>query len=163
MFTASHLIPSFARNLNLIRTHVAGFSQADALRQPPFRSNCALWVVGHLACYRNFILAHLDEAPTFDRAAAERFQVGSAPVLGDEPGLPLLSNLLAMLDAAQVRIEAALPNLDPARAAEGVPFGAYTHPIPRSEAILHLMRHEAYHTGQLELLAEIVKSDKGGK
>jgi hypothetical protein len=160
MFSANDLVASFARNLHLIHAHLKEFSQTDALQQPPFRSNCALWIVGHLAAYRNAALEHLGLPPTFDATAALRFKVGSAPVLGDEPGLPLLSDLLAALDAAQTQIAAAMPHLDAARAADPVSYGAFAHPIPRAEAIVHLMRHESYHTGQLELLAEMVKGGR---
>ena len=158
MFSASFLINSYARNLHFIRTHTAGFSQADALRQPPFRGNCALWIVGHIALYRNTVLEQLQQAPTFDPALAQRFKAGSAAVLGEEPGLAQLSNMLTALDASQERIAAILPAFDATRAAELIRFGSLTDPLTRAETLLFLMRHEAYHTGQLELLAEMTRN-----
>jgi hypothetical protein len=161
MFSADDLIPSFARNLSLIRTFTDGFDRADALRPPPFRSNCALWIVGHIAVYRSVLCElHLDQPPTVDAATVARFKKDSAPVLGEEPGLPQLAELLASLDVAQARIAAALPILDAARAHELVEYGAFPDPRRRSEVIVHLMRHEAYHTGQLELLAEMVRGGR---
>lgn len=156
-FPASDIIASYARNLWSIRMFMNGFDRADALRQPPFRSNCALWIVGHIAVYRSVLCEHLLLPPTVDAATAARFKKDTAPVLGEEPGLAQLDDLLASLDVAQERLAAALPQLNPAHAAELVPYGAFPDPRTRSEVIVHLMRHEAYHTGQLELLAEMVK------
>jgi uncharacterized damage-inducible protein DinB len=158
MFTPDLLINAFARNLHFIKTHTAGFTQADSLRQPPFKGNCANWIVGHIALYRNTILEHLLQAAAIDPVQAQRYKAGSEPVLGDEPGLATIDAIIAALETAQARIAAGLPALTPERGAEMIKFGTLPNPISRAETMIFLLRHEAYHTGQLEILAEMVKS-----
>ena len=156
MITAEQLGAMYARNLMFIHEKTAGFSHADALLQPPVPGNCTNWIVGHIAVYRNRILGFLGREPTLDPAIGARYVRDSPPVLGDEPGIGQLADLLAALDAAQGRLEAALRELTPERAAETVGFGQFSMSL--AEMLLFLLRHEAYHTGQLELLHELAQA-----
>ncbi len=155
MFTVEMAINAYARNLFFIKNHTKGFTHADALLTPQANGNCANWLLGHIAAYRNKVLDHLELAPIFDVAQAERYQANSAPVLADGPDIAQLDDLLEAIEIAQGRIEHGFRQFNPARAAEMTKIGPWD--MTRAEATLFLMRHEAYHTGQLELLAELAR------
>lgn len=156
MFTVEMLINAYARNLHFIKTHTKGFTQADALRQPQPSGNCANWIVGHIAAYRSKVLEHLALDPVFDTAQAARYQANTPPVLGEEPGIAILDDLLEAIELAQTRIEHGLQHFTPIRAAEMTQIGPWN--MTRAEAVLFLMRHESYHTGQLEFLSELARA-----
>jgi uncharacterized damage-inducible protein DinB len=158
MFTAESVSNIYARNLFFIKQLTAGFSHADSLRQPPVRGNCANWIVGHIAAYRNRILTILEQEPTLDPAIATRYARDSAPVLGDEPGLGQFFTLIDAIEAAQPHIATGIARLTPEGAARVSTFGQNS--MSAAEWMLFLLRHEAYHTGQLELLQELVKAAK---
>ena len=158
MITAEHLIKAYARNLHFVKTLTAGYSQADSLIQPPVQGNCANWIVGHIATSRNRVLELLGEPLTLDPQIAARYGNGSLPVLGEEAGIGQLADLVAAIEAAQARLAVALPQLTPVAGEQIVISGAFTQSVV--EWMLFLLRHEAYHTGQLELLQEVVKARK---
>jgi uncharacterized damage-inducible protein DinB len=155
MFTAEMVINAFARNLFFIKHYTQGFSHADALLQPHARGNCANWILGHIATYRNTILEHLGLPPAFDPQTAKRYVANTPPVLADGPDIARFDDILAAIEHAQTQIEAGIRAFDPARAAEMTQFGP--REMTRAEAVLAAMRHEALHTGQLELLSELPK------
>jgi uncharacterized damage-inducible protein DinB len=155
MFTVDMVINAYARNLFFIKNHTQGFSHADALLQPHARGNCANWVLGHIAAYRDKVLDHLGLPAVFGAAAA-RYQANTPPVLSDGPDIAQLGVMLEAVETAQGRIEQGLRAFAPERAAEVITFAQ--REMTRAEAVLFLLRHEAYHTGQLELLAELPKS-----
>ena len=139
---------NYGRNLLFLREKTDGLTDAEALLQPPFPGlNCLNWQVGHIAAFRDRLLILLDAAPTLDPAIAARYAPNSAPVLGPEPGIGELAGLLAAIATSQERLNAALPALAPARAAEVVGAGQFTMTI--EEWVVFYMRHEAYHVGQL--------------
>jgi uncharacterized damage-inducible protein DinB len=158
MLTAQHLISAYARNLTFIKQLTAGFSHADSLIQPPVQGNCVNWVVGHILAYRNRILTILGETLVVDETIAARYARDSKPVLGDEPGLGQFPEMVAALELAQDRLATGMGQMTPEQAERIFSFGQFT--MPAAEWMLFLLRHEAYHTGQLELLQEIVKAEK---
>lgn len=159
MITAEGLVTAFSRNASYVHAHLDGLSHAEALLQPPARGNCILWIMGHIVCYRNYILDALGEPPALPESQAARFARGSAPVLADEPGLAQLQTLLEAFDQAQERLAAGLRRLTPEQAAQVITQRDFT--LPRAELVMSYMRHESYHAGQFELLREIVLSRRG--
>jgi hypothetical protein len=153
MITLEVLVRGLTRNAEYIHTHLAGLTHAESLAQPPARGNCILWIVGHIVCYRNYALNVLGLPRVIADEIAHRFARGSAPVLGDEPGLPVLEELLRAYDESQAQIFGALRTLTPEAAVAVVTEGDFT--LPRAELLVTYMRHESYHAGQLELLREI--------
>ena len=153
MITAEALIRGWTRNCEYIHTHLDGLTHAEALLQPPAPGNGILWILGHVVCYRNYALNVLGQPRVVADEVAARFARGSAPVLGEEPGLPRFEELMNAYDEAQVRLAAALRALTPEAAVEVVTEGHFTE--PRAELIMIYMRHESYHAGQFELLREI--------
>lgn len=145
----------YARNVAQVKGFADGLSHAQSLIQPPAGWNCMNWIVGHIACYRNRILGILDQSLTLDPAIAGRYPRDSAPILGDEPGIGQLADLVAAIEASQPGLEAGLAALTGARAAEMITLGSFT--MSRSDFMVFYMRHEAYHTGQLEFLSALAR------
>jgi uncharacterized damage-inducible protein DinB len=139
---------NFGRNMVFLREKTDGLTQAESVLQPPFPGlNCLNWQVGHIASFRNRLLQLLGEEPTLDPAIAQRYAAGSDPVLGDEPGIGQLDDLLRAIGEAQERLIAALPKLAPERAAEVLSAGQFSMTV--GEWVMFYMRHEGYHIGQL--------------
>ncbi len=139
---------NFGRNLIFIREKTEGLTHAESILQPPFPGlNCLNWQVGHIASFRDRLLVLLGCEATLDQAVAQRYAAGSAPVLGDEPGIGQLDDLLRAIGVAQERLLDAIPKIAPERAAEVFGAGQFTMTI--GEWVMFYMRHEAYHIGQL--------------
>lgn len=120
------LLFNFGRNMIFLREKTDGLSHAESVLQPPFPGlNCLNWQVGHIATFRNRLLQ----------------------LLGDEPGIGQLADLLQAIEAAQERLVATLPTVTPERAAEVVGAGQFSMTV--GEWVLFYARHEAYHIGQL--------------
>lgn len=158
MLTAENLITMYERNIMFTQQMTAGFTHADSLVQPPVQGNCVNWVIGHIVAYRNRILTVLGEPPVLDEQAAARYARDSKPILSDEPGISQFADLMQALDASQARVAASLRSLTPEQATVAVSIAQFT--MSKAEWMLFLLRHEAYHTGQLELLQEVVKQQK---
>jgi hypothetical protein len=147
MMTESILF-NYGRNLLFLREKTDGLTHAESVLQPPFPGlNCLNWQIGHIAAFRDRLLGLLGTEPTLDPTIAGRYRPDSAPVLGDEPGIGQLDELLRAIATSQVRLTAALPLVPPARAAEVVGAGQFAMTV--EEWIVFYMRHEAYHVGQL--------------
>ncbi len=158
MLTAENIISSFARNIMFTKQMTEGFTHADSLVQPPVTGNCVNWVIGHIVAYRNRILTVLNEPTVLTEQLAARYARDSKPILGDEPGIGQFAELMTALDVSQERLAAGLRSLTPEQAAIELTFGQFT--MSKPEWMLFLLRHEAYHTGQLELLQEVIKQQK---
>lgn len=142
------IVFNLTRNMIFLHEKSDGLTQAESLLQAPFPgNNCLNWTVGHIAAFRNRMLYFGGAEPTLDATIAARYAPNSAPVLGDEPGIGQLADLLRAIDLAQERLVAALPTLTPERAAEVVDRGMFKMTV--GEWLLFLLRHEAYHIGQL--------------
>jgi uncharacterized damage-inducible protein DinB len=151
--TADNLIAMYARNLTFIKDLTAGLTHADSLTQPPVPGNCINWVVGHILAYRNRLLKILGQPPIFDEVTANRYARESKPVLGDEPGISILEDMLIALDESQEQIAAAMKSLSTEDAQKAWAFGQLN--MSAAEWMLFLLRHEAYHAGNLELLRQV--------
>jgi hypothetical protein len=158
MLTAEHLINMYARNLAFIKQLTEGFTHADSVVQPPVPGNCTNWVVGHIATYRNRILTILGQPLVLDETLAQRYARDSKPVLADESGIGQFSVLLAAIEASQAELAIGLRALTPEQAEQTKTIPPFTMSV--AEWMIFLLRHEAYHTGQLELLQEIVKAEQ---
>ena len=155
MFTADFVINAYNRNLVLLKQMAGDYSHAESVIQPPVKSNCANWIVGHIVVYRNRIMELLGAPLVVDPALTQRYGNGSAPVLGDEPSISQFGDLIAALEVAQERIAAGLGTVTAEQGEEVLTYGSFT--LSRAEWMIFLLRHEGYHVGQLELLREVVR------
>ena len=154
MITAEHLIVIYGRNLMFIRDLTNGLTHADSLVQPPVTGNCINWVVGHITAYRNNrMLKILGQPLVVDEAIFDRYGRDSKPVTGDAPDVMKLDVMLNAIELAQERLFVGLRGLSPEAAQIMHAHGQFN--MSAAEWMLFLLRHEAYHIGNLELLREV--------
>ena len=156
MLTAAQLVEAFNRNVYIVQAQTAGLTHADSLLQLPFRGNCLNWIIGHMLDNRDTILKSLAATPVMGDAGA-RYRRESEPIIGEEPGVLPLEELLRLLTASQEALAAALTQATEAALAREVQAGQRT--ITVAQRIFFLYFHETYHVGQTELLRQLAGKD----
>ena len=140
-------------NLEIIKEQIKGVSDSEMLIQPPNGGNCMLWTLGHLTESLISILDFVGGEKPADLADLSRFERGSEPVLGSEPGLMTASELMdAYAKLHQAILEKLAPMTDADFDAEVPGFG---QPARRGSMLFFMEFHHAYHIGQLELLRNL--------
>lgn len=153
------LVRAFRRNDRLVVAHMDGLTDADALRQSGFNTNCFNWVLGHIVAGRDEVLRVLGEPAVFG-ARAERYQREGDPITGPGPGVVPLEELAAALGASGDRIEAVLSGADEAFMTAELPSGE-GRTATRAAQVLFFYFHETYHVGQIDVIRQLSgKSDK---
>lgn len=153
MISADLIARYFGLNHRVLHMQIDGLSHEDSLLQPPFRGNNLNWVLGHIIASRSTALATLGGEPVWTKEEAAPYAQESEPVTAAD-AYPL-KKLVADLDTAQERLEVALEQVTLEELAH-VPEGK-----DRSlgERLSFLYWHEAYHTGQTELLRQLAGTD----
>jgi hypothetical protein len=155
MITAENLIAMYARNLAVIKELTSDLTHEESLLQPPVPGNCINWVIGHIAIYRNNRqLKILGQPLVLDENLFSRYGRDSAPITQDGPDVVKLAVLLNALDVAQERLTAGLHSLSPEQAQTLHAIAQFN--MSAAEWALFLLRHEAMHTGNLDILRECV-------
>ena len=153
MITAKEYQTMLEGNLEIIKEQIQGVSNSEMLIQPPNGGNCMLWTLGHLTESLISILGFVGGERPADLADLSRFERGSEPILGSEPGLMTASELM---DVYQVLHQAILEKLAPMTDAdfdEEIP--GFGRPSRRGWMLFFMEFHHAYHIGQLELLRNL--------
>jgi uncharacterized damage-inducible protein DinB len=138
----------YSINHNVLHMQVEGLTHEDSLIQPPFRANNLNWVLGHIVSSRGGALKLLGAEPVWSKEEAASYARESEPLTDTEQAYPL-EKILADLDETQERLEAALAGLtieDMEQAKGDRTLG---------ERLSFSYWHEAYHTGQTELLRQV--------
>jgi uncharacterized damage-inducible protein DinB len=151
MITPDIITRYFKRNHQVLHMQTRGLTHEDSLLTPPFRANCLNWVLGHIITYRNQALAWLGGDPVLDNEQSAPYNRESEPLRAQD-ALPL-EQLLAGLDASQERLEAALAGLR----AEDLERPVDDRTL--AQRLTFAFWHEAYHTGQTELLRQLTGVD----
>lgn len=158
MIQLNDLAEAFARNVTIVGWQTDGLTHADSMKQLPFQGNCMNWVIGHMAAYRDTILALLGEAPVMDADGA-RYQTDSDPLKGDDAAALPLETLLARLEQSQQRLAAALGRMNEADMAREITVRERKTTV--GQRVFFMYFHESYHVGQTELLRQLAgKNDK---
>ncbi len=140
------------RNHDILHRQVAGVTQAESLLQLPFEGNCLNWVVGHILDGYNLCNVWLG-LPVIDGEACQQlYGHGSKPITGPEPAWEL-DRLLKMLDRDLMQLEAKVACMADAEFERGVDM--WMGRIPLIEALVFVLWHISYHTGQLEPLRQL--------
>ncbi len=153
MITAKEYQMMLEGNLEFIKLQIKGVSDSEMLIQPPNGGNCMLWTLGHLTDSLITILRFLDGRKPEGLADLSRFERGSEPILGSEPGL---MPAFELMEAYEVLHQAVLEKLGPMTDAdfdEEVP--GFGQPARRGYMLFFMEFHHAYHIGQLELLRNL--------
>jgi uncharacterized damage-inducible protein DinB len=153
MITAKEYQSMLNGNLEIINEQINGMSESEMLIQPPNGGNCMLWTLGHLTESLISILEFLGGEKPEGLADLSRFERGSEPILGPEPGLLTASELM---EAYEVLHQAALEKLalmNDVDFDEEIP--GFGQPARRGYMLFFMEFHHAYHIGQLELLRNL--------
>lgn len=157
MITAKDLVEGLEHNLGMVKAQTEGLSHADSLLQPPFRSNCLNWVLGHMAGTRNTMLHFLGEDAILSEAHAQRYGYGSEPVCGDAGDILTLEQLLGVLEQGQSALAAKLQLTTAEEFARETESFLGTTTL--GQLIFFLYWHESYHAGQTEILRQLAGTD----
>ncbi len=153
--TLIHLIET---NHDTIHLQLKDITQAESMLQLPFRGNCLNWVVGHILGIRGECLKMLDQPGTLSEAESKTYGYGSEP-LTDADCAGDLEEMLKRLDESCEKIcrqVASLASQDLEREVQ-----IWRGDVSLLEGLSFEVWHEAYHTGQLELLRQLSgKNDK---
>ncbi len=153
MIKASEYQRMLEDNLETIKKQIKELSDSEMLIQPPNGGNCMLWTLGHLTNNLLSILGFLGGEKPEGLADLSRFQRGSAPILGPEPGLMTHTEIMA---AYEVLHQAVLEKIALMTEAEfDVEIPSFQGPARRGWMLFFMEFHHAYHIGQLELLRNL--------
>lgn len=146
----SPLLHTWNLNLGYAKRLVADIPDDQMAAQPAVGMNHAAWVLGHLACTADMLLAMIGEKTVCPPEWAALFDWNSTPT-SDRHAYPAKAVLLEALENAHAGIAAALP---------GVPDSRWTEPTPTEEIrkflptlgdcfVFVMAAHENMHLGQL--------------
>lgn len=129
------------RNYDRIGQYASGITHAGSVATPHYAVNNFNWVLGHMVCYRDYLLEMLAQAQCLSEAEKALYQYGSEAITPSGPSIDFV-RLLALLDESHARLLAALDTAD-----------LSTH--PQQDRFLLYMWHETYHVGNTEYARQI--------
>lgn len=147
MITPDIIIRYFKLNYQVLRMQAKGLTHEDSLLTPPFRANCLNWVLGHIVVYRDRALVLLGNDPVWDEERAAPYNRESKPLLAQD-AVPF-DQIMADLKVSQERLAATLAELT----AEDLERPVDDRTL--AQRLTFDYWHEAYHTGQTELLRQL--------
>lgn len=115
------------------------------------------WCLGHIADSRNTVLKLLGQPTVLTDAQCARYSHGSEPVLADAPDVMSLEALVEALERTQAGIAAGLSAATPEELAKEIE--TRRGPTTVAARVFRLYYHDAYHTGQTELLRQLAGTD----
>ena len=141
---------------NVLLKQLGGLTNEDTLLQPPFRGNSLNWVLGHIITHRNLMLNAMGKPSLWTEPETAMYFTGSEPITGpDSPHLSL-EHLLADLHTSQEQILQTFESMSDEELA-----APYNDTLSIEARVTSLSWHEAYHTGQTELLRQLAGTDDG--
>ena len=156
MTRTESMIDLFGVNASIVGKQTEGLTHADSLLQPPFRSNCLNWVLGHIVGNRNDILKALGESPIWSEEEEAPYKYGSEPITCDG-NCHSLEKLLSDFDRSQKPLIAALERIPQEELAKTIE--TFRGEQLLGDHVAFLLWHESYHVGQLELLRQLAGTD----
>lgn len=137
-----------------VQANTEGLTHQESLIQPHPGGNCMNWVVGHLVCVYNNVLAELEHAQDLSEGKFKRYDRGSAPIQASD-ALDF-ATLLRALQTSVDRFDAALQDLTPEALDAKAPFSPGNNPNETLRSLMGtIVFHQAYHAGQTGLLRRL--------
>jgi uncharacterized damage-inducible protein DinB len=149
---AKILIDLLQFNHEIIHQQLKDITHAESLLQPPFRGNCMNWVIGHILDVRQGWLNLLGLPGILTEDEQKRYGYGSEPITTAAQAIHL-DSLVKKLDESLATLVNKLENLTQADLDREVEI--WRGKLPLAQALSFAQWHEAYHTGQLELLRQL--------
>ncbi|MBI9043591.1 MAG: DinB family protein [Anaerolineaceae bacterium] len=147
------LIYYYRLNLHIIKSQTNGLTHADSILQLPFRGNCMNWVLGHLINSRDIVFSFLDVPTILNEKEKQLYQYGSTPITSASQEAMTLDSLMESLGRSQEVLEEAINSLKDEEFDRKVNWDERELSLFQFIQFFHW--HEAYHTGQLELLRQL--------
>lgn len=139
-----HLVESFAFGEALLRKNLVGVTDGHAIARPVEGGNSILWVVGHIAYWRNQVVGMLGGTPNWPEDTADLFKGMTRGEPPSTEGWTLLQ-VMQGYDGATERLRAAFSSAPGPGGFEQVLDG-----------LGKLALHEIYHVGQVGTLRRVV-------
>ncbi len=156
---AKDIIETFNRNTSVTKRQAEGLTHADSLLQAQFRANCFNWVLGHMVFYRDVVLTRLGGDSIVPEHYGKRYGHSSEPILEDGEDVANFQELLNQLDETNAALAAALTAGGDEKLASVYEVNDDGSERTFGDMAGFLAWHDAYHTGQLELLRQIAGTD----
>ena len=157
----------FKRNQGAIMNAVEGLSHAEGLLQLPGDSNCMNWVLGHIATYRDGMLADIGIEEYMSEEETSLYGSGSSPITNDSPCVEF-SRLVELqkltFDGLYGWLKSDPKDLNK-KTRSDMPFkkgyGGYWESVV--EHLAQMTGHESVHVGELSALHELAKVSMADK
>lgn len=153
MITKQEYLRMLEGNRGLIEMQIEGISDEQSLLQPANGGNCLRWVLGHLAENLIEILRILGVEPTKEAEILKRFIRTSAPIIGEEPGLLRLEEIMRLYAQLESQIFEKLNAMVEREFDEEIGSGEQKSRLG-GELFFYAFHHH-YHIGQLEYLRNL--------
>lgn len=147
---AAHLAKSYAYTADIIVRQLDEISYEESLLQPIAGDHSINWLIGHIVSSRSTPLKLVGAEPVWSDTARERYRDGSPPIGAHGSGVLDLQELIRLFERSQDRLLGRLDRLTDAELAQASGFRENT----LAESLLYFHFHEAYHVGQMTMVAE---------
>ena len=152
------------RNQDFIVKAVDGLSDAESVLGLPGESNCMNWVLGHVALYRDVMLAGIRQPTFFPASQTKLYAARSQPITPESKSVRL-NKLLKLLDKSHDALMVWLES-NPKGLRKKTPEDIQPRKgVTVVEHFAELCWHESNHVGELHALRELslVSLGKGWK
>ena len=146
------------RNQKFIEKSASGLAHNMSLLQLPGESNCMNWVLGHIAVYRDAMLACNSQAPLLTEEQRRPYSYGSQPITANSTCVEISVLRDRLNESYQIVSDWLLA--DPDNMLETPPKYIDLHPDYGPSIIENLgflCWHECNHVGELHALGELAE------
>ncbi len=147
------------RNQNAIVSAVEGLSHAESLLQLPGEGNCMNWVLGHIATFRDGMLADIRQPEYMTEAEAKLYDAGSKPITVESKSVDferLVELQTQTYDAISRWLESNPAGFERESRQDGpIRKGYLGYWETVIEHFAQNMGHESIHAGELSALREL--------
>jgi hypothetical protein len=152
-------------NQGYIVEAIEGLSHAESLLQLPGESNCMNWVLGHIATFRDGMLAEVRQAVYMTEAEVKLYDYGSKPITPESKSVDferLVELLTQTHEAISIWLQSNPDGLEkdtPQDISSRRGYVGYWDTV--AEHFAQNIGHEAIHVGELSALRELALVSMG--
>ena len=155
------------RNQNAIVKAIEGLSHAESLLQLPGEGNCMNWVLGHIATFRDGMLADIRQPEYMTEAEAKLYDAGSKPITVESKSVDferLVELQTQTYDAISRWLESNPAGFERESRQDGpIRKGYLGYWETVIEHFAQNMGHESIHAGELSALRELALVSLSGR
>ncbi len=162
MTTPELLAKQFSDTREWTKLLVTDFSDEDWVFQPESGLHHALWLCGHLVTAEDTLIfsRSLNADDSLPAGFRAHFPIGGSVRSATEHDYPPAASVIATMDEHHAQTLLAIRGMsdsllaEPAYAADGK--SKHPHYADKLGVVSHLIRHEAFHAGQIGLLRRLM-------